>query len=54
MVHGLEVLDALLGLIARRRPLLFLSVPGILLMVLGLLVGLSVVQINARFCSVRP
>lgn len=45
VVHGLEVIDAILGMVARRRPLMFLSVPGVLLMLIGLLVGVSVVQV---------
>ena len=42
--HGLQVVDLILGLVARRRPLLFFSVPGIGLMLLGVVVGADVVQ----------
>lgn len=45
VVHGLEVIDALLGMVARRRPLMFFSTPGVVLMAVGMLVGLSVVQV---------
>lgn len=41
--HGLQVLDAVLSLVARRRPLLFLGVPGVALTALGALVGALVV-----------
>ncbi|MCY0899345.1 MAG: glycosyltransferase family 2 protein [Firmicutes bacterium] len=39
VAHGLSVIDTIMGLMARRRPLLFFSVPGLLLVVSGLLVG---------------
>ncbi|MCY0878500.1 MAG: glycosyltransferase family 2 protein [Firmicutes bacterium] len=39
VVHGLSVVDTILGLMARRRPLLFFAVPGLLLAVGGLLLG---------------
>ncbi|WP_019588362.1 glycosyltransferase family 2 protein [Deinococcus apachensis] len=42
VVHGLQVLDAILSLVARRRPLLFFSLPGSLVAMIGLLVGLNV------------
>lgn len=42
--HGIQVMDLILALVARRRPLLFFSGPGILLMLLGLIVGTSVIQ----------
>jgi hypothetical protein len=37
------VRGSLVGHICRQRPLLFLSLPGLLLMILGLLIGLAVV-----------
>ena len=40
--HGLEVVDALVSLVARRRPLLFFSLPGALLVLAGVVVGLHV------------
>jgi hypothetical protein len=42
VVHGLQVLDAMLSLVARRRPLLFISLPGILISCVGLLLGIYV------------
>ncbi len=42
VVHGLAVLDAMIGLVARRRPLLFISLPGFLISCLGVLLGLFV------------
>ena len=44
-VHGLEVVDAMLSLVARRRPLLFFSFPGLLLAGLGVLFGLRVIRV---------
>lgn len=41
-VHGLEVVDAMISLVARRRPLLFFSVPGALLALAGTGLGLRV------------
>ncbi len=37
--HGLTIIDTIVGLIARRRPLLFFSVPGFCFVVIGLLFG---------------
>lgn len=42
VVHGLQIVDAIISLVARRRPLLFFSVPGLLLMLIGLLAGMQV------------
>ncbi len=42
--HGLQLLDAMLGMVARRRPLAFFALPGGLLLLAGLLVGLHVVN----------
>lgn len=42
IVHGLQVLDAMLSLVARRRPLLFICIPGIVLSCLGILLGIYV------------
>jgi hypothetical protein len=39
------VVDAILGLVARRRPLLFIGMPGVGLMILGVLTGVHVVQL---------
>lgn len=45
VVHGIEVLEAIFSLVASRRPLMFLSVPGAVLVTLGVLVGIFVVHI---------
>ncbi len=42
VVHGLQVLDALLSMVARRRPLLFISLPGFLTLFAGFLMGVRV------------
>ncbi len=42
VVHGLQVLDAILSLVARRRPLLFFSLPGVMVVMIGLLTGFNV------------
>ena len=41
-VQGLQVIDAMLTLVARRRPLAFISLPGLVLAVAGFLLGLRV------------
>lgn len=45
VVHGLEVLNGILKLVGQARPLLFISVPGLVLFALGVLLGLAVVDI---------
>lgn len=37
--HGLSIIDTIIGLVARRRPLLFFTVPGFCLAVAGLLLA---------------
>lgn len=44
IIHGLQILDALLSLVARRRPLLFFSFPGLLCTLVGLVLSLLVVR----------
>lgn len=39
VTHGLKVIDAILALAARKRPLLFFSVPGVLLTAFGVVMG---------------
>ena len=46
-VHGLQVVDAMISLVARRRPLAFFSLPGALLLVVGAMLGLRVTVILA-------
>ncbi len=48
MSHGLMVLNGVLRLAGQYRPLLFLGVPGTLLLMLGLMWGLYVVDIYER------
>jgi glycosyltransferase involved in cell wall biosynthesis len=43
--QGVDVVDAVLRLVAQHRPLLFFSLPGVLLFVAGLALGLVVVRI---------
>jgi glycosyltransferase involved in cell wall biosynthesis len=43
-VHGLQVIDAMVSLVARRRPLLFFSLPGLVAALVGLAFGVRVVQ----------
>jgi fructose-specific phosphotransferase system IIC component len=45
VLHGLRVVEAILTLVARRRPLLFLGLPGLGLMILGFLLGVSVIHV---------
>lgn len=42
VVHGLKVLDAIIGLAARQRPLLCFTLPGITSAIIGLLLGLNI------------
>jgi glycosyltransferase involved in cell wall biosynthesis len=42
LAHGLEVMDTILSLVARRRPLALLGIPGATSVVLGVLLGLWV------------
>ena len=39
VTHGLSIVDTIIGLVARRRPLLFFSVPGVCLTLIGLFLG---------------
>jgi glycosyltransferase involved in cell wall biosynthesis len=43
VVQGLQILDSIVSLVARRRPLLFFSLPGLILAVAGLVMGVDVV-----------
>jgi glycosyltransferase involved in cell wall biosynthesis len=45
VLHGVGQLDAILRLIAEHRPLLFFGVPGLLLLLAGLALGVQVVRI---------
>jgi glycosyltransferase involved in cell wall biosynthesis len=48
VVHGVEVLNGILRLVGQARPLLFISVPGLVMLALGVLLGLVVVDIYGR------
>ncbi|MGH2355099.1 MAG: glycosyltransferase family 2 protein [Chloroflexota bacterium] len=45
VTHAIQVLNGILKLVSQARPLLFISLPGLLLLVLGILLGLLVVSI---------
>jgi len=42
VVHGIQILDAILTLVARRKPLLFFALPGLLTGCMGLFLGVRV------------
>jgi hypothetical protein len=42
--HGLDVLNGILRLVSQRRPLLFFGVPGLLLLLIGIGLGVDVFQ----------
>lgn len=44
VLHGIAVIDAIFTLIARRRPLVFFGLPGTVVMVFGLVVGVTVIH----------
>ena len=45
VAQGMDVVTTLLRLVGQARPLLFLSVPGLLMVLAGLLLGMQVVAI---------
>lgn len=47
-LHGVQVLDGILRLIGQHRPLLFFGVPGLAILLLGLLWGAWVVEIYRK------
>ncbi|MCC6613758.1 MAG: glycosyltransferase family 2 protein [Anaerolineae bacterium] len=47
--HGWLVLNGLIRLVAQHRPLLFFGVPGVILLVTGLVLGWQVVDVYNRF-----
>ena len=47
IVQGLNVIDGVMRLVGQTRPLLFMGVPGLVLLLVGLLIGLDVVAIYA-------
>lgn len=48
VTHGLKVIDAILSLAARRRPLLFFTVPGVIAVVAGATIDINIVGEVAR------
>jgi hypothetical protein len=48
ILHGVEVLNGILKLVGQARPLLFVSFPGVVVLALGLLLGVTVVDIYGR------
>lgn len=52
VVHGLSVMDTMLGLVARRHPLLFFGGPGLVLAVMGFIFGINVIEMVGRFRQV--
>jgi glycosyltransferase involved in cell wall biosynthesis len=44
VAHALQVIDGLLRLVGQARPLLFISLPGLILLALGLALGMVVVN----------
>jgi len=47
VMQGLGVIDGVMRLVGQTRPLLFMGVPGLFVLLLGLLIGLDVVAIYA-------
>ncbi len=45
IVHGVEVVDSILSLVAHQRPLIFFGIPGAILMAVGFLIGIAVIHI---------
>jgi hypothetical protein len=51
VAHGLNVLGGVLRLVGQYRPLFFFGVPGLLLLVMGIVWGMLVVDIYRTFQS---
>jgi hypothetical protein len=47
--HGLQVIDGMLRLAGQARPLLFISLPGLLLLLIGIALGVVVVNLYAEY-----
>jgi glycosyltransferase involved in cell wall biosynthesis len=52
--HGMQVLDGMLGIVARKRPLLFISLPGVILSSIGLLLGFYVLHVMTVTETLMP
>lgn len=48
VVHGMQVIDAMVSLVARRRPLLFFTGPGVALALVGTMFGVRVASVMSR------
>lgn len=48
VVHGMQVIDAMVSLVARRRPLLFFTGPGVALALVGTMFGVQVASVMSR------
>ncbi|MBV9357761.1 MAG: glycosyltransferase family 2 protein [Chloroflexi bacterium] len=49
VAHGLQVIDGMLRLAGQARPLLFLSLPGLILLLMGIALGFAVVNLYAEY-----
>lgn len=47
--HGLQVLNGILALVGQNRPFFFFGVPGIIFLILGLLMGVVVVNLYDKY-----
>lgn len=47
--HGFQVIDAIMAIVARKHPLLFFAMPGVILIVLGCLFGFDALAQIPRF-----
>jgi len=48
VVHGMQVVDAMVSMVARRRPLLFFTMPGVVIALIGTLFGVQVAVVENR------
>lgn len=48
VVQGFNVIDGVMRLVGQTRPLFFMGVPGLFLLLIGMLIGLDVIAIYAR------
>jgi hypothetical protein len=45
-MHGLQIIDTILGLVTRRHPLLLVGLPGIFLLLAGIVTGLYTMEVT--------
>jgi glycosyltransferase involved in cell wall biosynthesis len=48
VMHGLKVIDTIVGLVARKRPLLLIGAPGLMLATVGLYIGLLTLETSTH------